>query len=440
MIETAEPVRHTFNPIGAARDLFRHRGPEVLLSGPAGTGKSRACLEKMHFMMMATPGARGLIVRKTATSLTNTALVTFDQWVAKEAMESGEVRFYGGNRHEAAAYVYANKSTINVGGMDKSTKIMSSEYDVVYVQEATELDENDWESITTRLRNGRISFQQLMADCNPGPPHHWLKKRCERGQTEMFNSRWKDNPILWDEDVQKWTKRGREYVKLLRSLTGVRRLRLADGIWAAAEGLVYDTWDPAVHVGKVMLEPPPEWPHFWSVDFGYTNPFVWQDWVMRPDGDLMLYQEIYRTQTLVEDHAAEIRKLQKKARSPDPEWIVCDHDAEGRATLERELGMSTIPAKKAVKEGIEAVASRMKLNPQGNPGIHICRDANRLPDQSLRDRGLPSSTLEEVAEYIWADNGKDEPVKKNDHGMDAMRYMIAQHDLVGRPSVRVFYT
>lgn len=432
-----EQLQHKFRPIGAAADLFRHRGPEVLLSGPAGTGKSRACLEKLHFMMMLNPGARGLIVRKTATSLTNTALVTWKEHVAKEALETGEVRFFGGNRTEAAAYEYANKSSINIGGMDKSSKIMSSEYDVVYVQEATELDEDDWESITTRLRNGNISFQQLMADCNPSFPHHWLKRRCERGQTTMINSKWKDNPVLWDGS--KWTVRGKEYVRVLNSLTGVRRKRLADGVWASAEGLVYDLYDPAVHLWKPMVEPPKDWPHYWGVDFGYTNPFVWQDWVRRPDGELQLYQEIYRTQTLVEDHAAEIKRLQHKARSPDPEWIVCDHDAEGRATLERELGISTIAAKKNVKEGIEAVSSRMKPGPKGTPGIYICRDACRSRDQSLLDISAPSCTEDEMSEYIWNDNGKDEPVKKNDHGMDAMRYVVAQCDLVGRPSTRSFY-
>jgi hypothetical protein len=42
-----------------------------------------------------------------------------------------------------------------IGGMDKPTKIMSSEYDFIYVQEAIELTETDWENLTTRLRNGR---------------------------------------------------------------------------------------------------------------------------------------------------------------------------------------------------------------------------------------------------------------------------------------------
>jgi phage terminase large subunit len=154
---------------------MKARDPEVLLAGPAGTGKSRACLEKLHLMALANPGMRGLIVRKTATTLSSTALVTWQKFVAVEAIEQGVVRFYGGSAQEPPSYKYKNKSVVAIGGMDNASKIMSSEYDVIYVQEATELTENDWEALTTRLRNWRVSFQQLMADCNPSSPTHWLK-------------------------------------------------------------------------------------------------------------------------------------------------------------------------------------------------------------------------------------------------------------------------
>ena len=434
---TAELVQHRYHPVGAAEELFHCREPEVLLSGPAGTGKSRACLEKMHFCMLATPGARGLIVRKTATSLASTAMVTFQEYVAKEAIASGEVHYFGGSGKEPAQFVYGNGSTINIGGLDKVSRIMSSEYDLIFCQESTELSEDDWESLTTRLRNGRISFQQLMADTNPGPPHHWLKRRCERGQTVMFYSKWEDNPRLFDKGV--WTREGATYTRLLKNLTGVRKQRLAYGKWAAAEGLVYEGFDPAVHLWKPIFRPPNEWPRYWGVDFGFTNAFVWQDWAADRDGRLFLIQEIYRTQTLVEDHAKEILRLAHKSEfKGQPEFVVCDHDAEGRATLERELGISTVAAHKSVLEGIEAVQARMKLRDDGRPGMYITRDACRNKDQALVDVSQPASTEEEVTEYIWADPGlkHEQPVKKNDHGCDAMRYVVAQVDLVGRPRLR----
>ena len=179
MVTTAT-LEHRYQPHGSALDVMHCRAPEVLMSGPAGTGKSRACLEKLHLLALVNPGMRGLIVRKTLASLGSTALVTWREWVAKEALAAGVVKWYGGSPQESPQYRYTNGSAITVGGMDKSTRIMSSEYDVVYAQEAIELTEDDWEAITTRLRLGRIYFQQLMADTNPSVPTHWLKQRCDR--------------------------------------------------------------------------------------------------------------------------------------------------------------------------------------------------------------------------------------------------------------------
>jgi PBSX family phage terminase large subunit len=415
----------------------------VLLSGAAGTGKSRACLEKMHGMALATPGMRGLICRKSATSLGSTALVTFREHVAKEALDTREVRWYGGSPQEAASYRYGNGSTIVVGGMDKSSRIMSSEYDVCYVQEATELTEGDWEAITTRLRNGRVSFQQIMADCNPDAPSHWLKQRCERGACLLIYCRHEDNPRLYDAGAATWHPEGAEYIRRLDALTGVRYERLRLGKWAAAEGLVYDTFDPSVHLHKTVGLPPASWTRWWSVDFGFTNPFVCQMWAEDPDGRLYLYREIYKTQTLVEDHAKAVLALVRKGDGHQsdqmPRDIICDHDAEGRATLERVLGRSTSAAHKSVLEGIEAVKARLRVQPDGKPRIYLCRDALAERDRALADAKKPSCTQDEVLEYIWNDRTrKEEPLKQNDHGCDAMRYVVAAVDLGGRPRLRYF--
>lgn len=432
---------HRYRPWGSALELFQSRAPEVLLSGPAGTGKSRAALEKLHALMLANPGSRGLMVRKTAVSLTSSGLVTFREHVAKEAIESGEVKFYGGSMQEAASYRYGNGSTITIGGLDKATRIMSTEYDAIYVQEATELTEDDWESLTTRLRHGMISFQQLLADCNPNAPHHWLRQRCERGTTQLIYCRHEDNPRLYDAHTGAWTIQGAEYIRRLEALTGVRYERLRLGKWSAAEGLIYDTFDPAVHLHPPIGMPPPSWNRWWTIDFGFTNPFVCQFWAEDPDGRLYLYREIYKTQTLVEDHAVQMVAVVKKGDGHKmdilPRGIICDHDAEGRATLERKLGQGTVAAKKDVLEGIEAFKSRLKVQPDGKPRIFICRDALVERDQALADAKKPLCTQDEILEYVWDDKvKKEQPRKEGDHGCDAARYLVAELDLKGRPSVR----
>jgi Phage terminase large subunit len=443
---TADRVEHRYRPVGSAAELFASRAPEVLLSGAAGTGKSRACLEKLHFMALGTPGVRGLICRKTATSLAASALVTFEQHVAPEALENGDCKFFGGSPREAPCYRYGNGSVLVVGGMDKASRIMSTEYDVIYVQEATELTEDDWEALTTRLRNGKVSFQQLMADCNPGPPQHWLNKRCQRGACQMILCRHEDNPKLWDGSA--WTEQGQAYMSVLDNLTGVRYQRLRRGIWAAAEGLVYGTFDPAIHMRDAIGRPPDNWPRYLSVDLGYINPTVVQFWCVDPDGRLIMYREIYMSHRIVEDHASDILRAVKrgdghKADVWPPVAVITDHDAEDRATLERKLGVTTVPANKTVSEGIQAVAERLKVQPDGRPRLYLCRDALVERDQVLEDAKRPVCTADEIVEYVWnpamqpgTDTPRETPRKQNDHGMDAMRYMVAELDLRGRPRMR----
>lgn len=425
-------TRRVYRPRGASAQAFECRAGEVLVDGPAGTGKSRGLLEKLHMMMLANPGAKGLVTRKTAVSLTNTALATFEKHVIAEALELGIVRWFGGSGNRPAAYLYDNGSTVNVGGMDKPTKIMSSEYDVVYAQEATEFNVTDWEALTTRLRNGVISFQQLLADCNPDKPTHFLKQRADRGHTVLLHSRHEDNPRLFDEDGT-MTAEGKAYIGRLDALTGVRYLRLRKGLWVAAEGIIYPEFDPAVHLVTKPKDPPAEWRRIWTVDFGFTHPFVCQMWAIDPDGRAFRYREFFGTKTLVEDWARQILASVQRAdgtwREPKPEKIVCDHDAEDRATLERHLGLPTSPAKKSVSDGLQATAVRLKQQ-----RLFLVRDALVKRDPLLDEAGRPCSTEEELPGYVWNET-KDQPVKEMDDGCDTMRYLVAELDL--QPLVRV---
>jgi PBSX family phage terminase large subunit len=440
-------VTHEYAPRGAARTLRTARDPEVLLSGPAGTGKSRACLEKLNMLALLNPGMRGIIVRKTLVSLASTALDTWRKAVMPEALATGEVRFYGGSQEEPAQYLYRNGSVIAIGGMDKPSKIMSSEWDVIYVQEATELEVADWEALTSRLRNWRISFQQIIADCNPSFPTHWLKQRCDRGVCKMMYSKHEDNPMLFDEQGV-ITERGKSYMAKLDALTGVRKERLRFGRWVAAEGIIYEGFDPDVHVIPAF-EIPWGWPRYWAIDFGFTNPFVLQWWAEDPDGRLFMYREIYRTQRLVEDHARHALSIVRahynndeygKWLEPQPVSVICDHDAEDRATFERHSGMTTRPAHKSVSDGIQAFQTRLRPASDGRPRLFLFENALVERDAELDAALKPCCTVEEFPGYIWdvrdGKPPKETPVKKDDHGLDTGRYVVADRDLSPKFNVR----
>lgn len=417
----ASPDNRPYEPVGAALSVFYSRAPELLMSGAAGTGKSRAILEKLHFCASKWPGMRGLIVRKTRASLSESGLVTFEE---KVLPVGSKIRGNTARRYRQV-YEYPNGSEIVVAGMDDPNRIMSTEFDLACVLEATELTETDWESLTTRLRNFVLPFQQLLADCNPSSPRHWLKARADRGATLMLNSTHEDNPILFDRKTGQWTEQGRAYLRTLENLTGVRRLRLLKGVWAMAEGMVYgDVYDPSTHIVD-RFDIPADWQRFLSIDFGFTNPFVCQWWAMDSDGRLYRYREIYQTRRLVEDHAREILGLM--AGEPAPVAVVTDHDAEDRATLEKYLGVSTVPAIKSVSDGVQAVAGRMKRADDGKARLFLLRDSLVSRDTELESRKLPACTEEEIEGYVW-DEKRDLPVKQHDHGMDAMRYAVMWAD------------
>ena len=448
-------ARSGYTPRGGCALLYETDATDVVIGGPAGTGKSRAALERLNSLALAWPGMRALIVRKTLNSLSWSALVTWEEHVVPDLLTTGEVAFFGGSTREPPSYRYRNGSRVVIGGMDKATRHMSSDYDVIFVQEAIELSEGDWESLTTRLRHGVTPVQQIFGDTNPDVPTHWLKRRADEAKTLLIESRHEDNPVYFDERGRV-TPVGRAYMATLDALTGVRRSRLRDGAWVAAEGVIYETWDTTVH----LVDPypiPTEWARLWVVDFGYTNPFVLQCWAVDPDGRLVLYREIYHTSRLVEDHARTIIEAvtapapgvaqvpgedvtdalaagRRVWIEPEPAAVICDHDAEGRATLERYLHRGTRPAKKGVTAGIEAVQSRLRLAGDGRPRLELQRDVLVERDQALWDAKLPTCTAEEVPGYVWLDGkAKEQPVKLNDHGLDCVRYLVADRDLTGGP-------
>lgn len=415
-----------YKPLGAAKLVFDCTDPEVLVSGPSRTGKSRGWLEKTHYLMQTYPRARALWVRKTRSSLTNTALQTFEDHV----LGAGHPLREGPQRMSRQSYVYPNGSEIVVGGMDKATRIMSSEYDLVVVFEAIELTVGDWESLLTRLSNGVVPYQQIGGDTNPDKPTHWLKQRCDSGVTRMIFSDHKDNPVLWDSDADTWTERGLAYISKLDKLTGARKARLRYGKWVQAEGAVYENWNEAIHLIDREQMPKDIKRRFRVVDFGFTNPFVCQWWAEDNDGRLYMYREIYMSQRTVKRHAIDIHRY---SEGEVIDTTVADHDAEDRATL-AENGISTVAAIKDVSVGIQKVQERLNVvEGDKRPRLFIVRDACVEIDEQLAEAGKPTSTVEEITGYAWMKSAdgkpiKEQPEKVDDHGMDAMRYLVMRVD------------
>jgi phage terminase large subunit len=282
------PTRPVYQPYGAARELMRCRDREVLLSGPSGTGKSMGCLQKIDLAASQKP-MRAAIVRKLRTALTQAALVTFREKVLPPPPNA--IWFH----HEDQEFRYPNGSRVVVAGLDDPRKVLSTDFDLIYVQEATELDEQDWLILLTRLRNNALSYQQLFADCNPSYPNHWLKERADGGAITLLESRHEDNPQLFDHASRDWTTFGTQYLHTLDSLTGYLHKRLRLGLWVAAEGMFFPEYSPDDH----SVEPfdiPADWPRWISVDYGFAVPFCALWHARNPETrQVVTYRELYGT-------------------------------------------------------------------------------------------------------------------------------------------------
>lgn len=313
---------------------------------------------------------------------------------------------------------FTNGSIIRVDGLDdqdRVDKILGTEYDHIFFNEATQLSWNTIVTVLTRLAHNAVPVRKAIFDCNPKNQRHWLYKagilrtNPETGEPLPDAKIWArmhwtpyDNPHLPPDALA-----------TLEAMSGVQRRRMLLGEWCEAAGAVYDEFDEDVHVMDEMPKGWESWPKWRSVDFGYTNPFVCLFGAIDPDGRLWIYDEIYRAQQTVRIHAEAI-----KAKGGDFLGTIADHDAEDRATL-RENGIITRPAKKDVGRGIKAVKERLKLAGDGRPRLIFLRKC--------------MATLGEVQDYVWAPptegrNAKEEPVKDRDHAMDALRYLVMQLD------------
>jgi PBSX family phage terminase large subunit len=418
-LETQKP----FRPYGHALTVMLSKDPEILFEGPAGTGKSRAVLEKINLVAHRYPGMRGLICRKTRKSITQSVQVTFE---TKVLTSQPPVRLH----RQDQEYRYPNGSRIVVAGMNDPEKIKSTEYDFIYVNEGTEVSQDEYEILTTRNRNGVMPYQQIIVDANPDAPKHWLNLRADTSAMVRLLSKHEDNPSITEA-----------YLSKLDQLTGVRYKRLRLGLWVAAEGMVYENWDHDQHVVKSNFHIPRAWKRWIAVDFGYTNPFVSQWWAQDPEsGALYLYREIYHTKRLVQDHAHDMFELSLQEKI---EAVITDHDAEDRATLSAHWHarhqcpgdglshVSTTAADKDVSTGLEMVNARISAN-----SLFIVRDSLVELDHELKEAGLPTDTVSEIEGYVWDTTvneklgiiHKEHPQKRNDHGMDAMRYLVKHID------------
>jgi phage terminase large subunit len=403
-----------FCPRGGAAQLWRCKDPEVMLSGPAETGKTFSSLKKLDACMWKYAGAQGAIVRKTYATMTGSVLQTFER---KILGPSSPVRIYGGEK--AQWYDYPNGARIWVGGMDNPQKVLSSERDIIYVNQAEELEREDWQTLTTRAtgRAGNMPYGQTFGDCNPDTPLHWIRTR---PSLTRFESHHEDNPMLFD-DAGGITDQGQRSLAVLDALEGVEKERLRYGKWVQASGLVYDVWSDGPLDGNVTEAAdyiPDGGRVLWGVDDGYagvldpktgtftanSHPRVFLLCQQRANGQLCVFAESYAIQKLDDEHIADVLALPY----PKPDAAAVDKSAAQLKGRIWNAGIATLTGPTSVEESIK------------NLRRFIASDQNKMRGILVHPRC--EHLRKEFASYR-RDDTTGHVVKEWDHGVDAIRYL-----------------
>lgn len=394
---------------------FEDTSPVVLLTGSAGGGKSRVAYEKAHLYAMRYAGATVLLLRKNRQSMINSTVPYYQGVILADS--TIKITHVPSKYH----WKYPNGSIVIYGGMADPKQReqirgigQKGGIDFCVMEEANAFLEEDFNEVRARMRGNATSWRQIILMTNPDSPSHWIYKRLiQLKQAKVYYSHALDN-----------TTNPKDYIDSLQAISGVQGQRLREGLWVRAEGAVLPEFDISRHV--ITREYVPRtWRRIRAIDFGYRAPFVCLWIAIDPETDnRYVYRELYQTELLVQD-AAKI--ILSESRGEEIETTICDHDPENYGQLER-YGILTQPAFKEIIPGIDHLKTLFSQDK-----ILYCSNALLKEDPALVQTYSPTSLIQEIPLYTYAKHTeltevKEIPVKKNDHGIDALRYAMAYLD------------
>ncbi len=200
---------------------------------------------------------------------------------------------------------------------------------------------------------------------------------------------------------------------LYRDMTEDEVARRRFGRFRARTGAIYPAWTlgdgQRMGPGHVCdpFEIPPDWPRYRGADFGLRVPtcVLWA--ALGDDDTLYVYREHYVAELTWEQHAQRCAELEEGEQvgagwaDPSGDEAIAVFGAHGVL-----LGL----ANRNRKAGIDEIRDRLRLHLDHRPRLKVFRTCVNL--------------IREFPAYHWDPNRKDEePVKKDDHALDALRYL-----------------
>lgn len=273
-------------------------------------------------------------------------------------------------------------ASVEFFGVDEPGKVRGPGRDILYVNEANLLSFPIYKQLALRTK------EIIFLDFNPADEQSWVYDVGDAEGNILIHSTYKDNPFL--------SKEQREEIESLQYADENLWKVFGLGLRGTSSETIYTHW-------KQVDEMPNRGEKIYGQDFGYNVPSALVEIEIYEGGiyvDQLLYETKLTTGDLIERY--------KNLEISDTREIYAD--AAEPKTIEElnRAGYNAKPADKDVTEGIRKVKSMP---------LYITK---RSVD-----------VIKEIKSYKWKTDkdGKvlDEPVKFNDHAMDALRYAVFTH-------------
>lgn len=269
---------------------------EIGFGGARGGGKSWAVRAKAKILALTYKGIKILIVRRSYPELINNHINPL-------MVELNGVAKY--NKSEKV-FTFFNGSIIKMGYCSSDADLLQyqgSEWDCIFLDEATNLSEYQMKTIKACLRGVNSFPKHIYYTCNPGGQGHqyikrlFIDKRYEAGEDPsdytFIRSLVTDNAVLMSAQP--------DYIKQLEALPPKLREAWLYGSWDVYEGQFFEEFAdrPEHYIDREwthVIEPfevPENWTIYRCFDWGYNRPFACEYFACDPDGVLYNILEFY---------------------------------------------------------------------------------------------------------------------------------------------------
>lgn len=249
------------------------------------------------------PGLKVLFLRKVSKA-------------ANEAIEDLRYQLLQSCPHEfktqKSTIIFPNGSKIIVGHFQNEKDIdnyLGLEYDIIVIEEATQLSFSKIEKIKTcnrsgKVYNGEIFRPRMYYTTNPGGVgHSWFKKKF----VEPYRAGTENDTKFIPSTVYDNKKINPEYIKTLESLTGWLREAWLDGSWDVFAGQFFSNWNYD-RIVKPISTPLPGQTVWCAMDYGFTHPtvvYLFSEY----DGKVQVIDEFRAIKQLPSQNAEEIHAM-----------------------------------------------------------------------------------------------------------------------------------